>query len=131
MPEPPPKNWNDLPAPDWEHLFYPQKDYQYFRQPIPADPSARTTAAWMADAAMLAYGRSGPALIPQPQFDSLFQRAGLICHRIGDWSGTAKGTQAFFAYRPQFAVLSFRGTEKDDWTDSLADLAILPVRESC
>jgi triacylglycerol lipase len=127
-------HWYDLPAPDWEHLFYPQRDYQYFREPLPqpilshiADP---VTGAWMADAAMLAYGRSGPDLIPTAQFDAFFTNAGLTCHKIGDWSENAKGTQAFFAYNATFAVLSFRGTEKDDWTDSLFDLAAFPVPET-
>jgi triacylglycerol lipase len=127
-------HWYELPAPDWEHLFYPQRGYHYFRQPL-APPvrshvADQVTAAWMADAAMLAYGRSGPDLIPLDQFDSFFKNAGLTCHRIGEWSATAKGTQAFFAYNADFAVLSFRGTEKDDWTDSLVDLTILPVRET-
>ncbi|MGC2110924.1 MAG: lipase family protein [Candidatus Korobacteraceae bacterium] len=127
-----PTNWYDLPAPDWQHLFYPQRGYQYFRQPLPdpIDADAPLTAAWMADAAMLAYGRTGSDLIPKLQFDSFLQRAGLTYQKIGDWSGTAHGTQAFFAYNAKFAVLSFRGTEKDDWTDSLVDLTLLPVRET-
>jgi len=122
------------PAPDWEHLFYPERDYEYFRRPFPsparshvADP---TTAAWMADAAMLAYGRSGPELLAPEKFSSFFERAGLQCETIGEWTDTSRGTQAFFASNAEFAVLSFRGTEKSDWTDSLVDLTLFPVRMS-
>ena len=125
------QHWSDLPAPTWNNLFYPTKDYQYFRQPQPSPDTAdmKTTAAWMADASMLAYGRSGPDLMPPEIFDGFLKSAGLSGQRIGDWSGTAKGTQGFFASNPKFAILAFRGTEKSDWTDLLADLAALPVNE--
>jgi triacylglycerol lipase len=133
------QNWYDLPPKDWEHLFYPQQDYQYFREPRPfpdaTDAQDRsqictaTTAAWMADAAVLAYDRSGENRIPPLAFDAFLGKATLKCHLIGDWGGTAKGTQGYFAYNPNFAVLSFRGTEKSDWTDLLADISTLPVKE--
>lgn len=84
----------------------------------------------MADAAMLAYGRSGPELLSPAKFKSLFDRLELKCEHIGEWGETARGTQAFFASNAVFAVLSFRGTERSDWTDSLVDLTILPVRMS-
>jgi len=126
-----PQHWYDEPLPTWDNLFYPTKDYQYFRQPEPSPEAAdlKTTAAWMADASMLAYGRSGPDLIPPETFDGFLKSAGLTSQRIGDWSGTAKGTQGFFASSPKFAILAFRGTEKSDWTDLLVDLAALPTRE--
>lgn len=76
---------------------------------------------------MLAYGRSGPELLAREKFNAFFDRAGLTCQTIGDWSDTARGSQAFFAGNADFAVLSFRGTERSDWTDSLVDLTILPV----
>jgi triacylglycerol lipase len=125
------QHWYDLPSPTWNNLFYPTKDYQYFRQPEPSPDTAdlKTTAAWMADASMLAYGRSGPDLIPSDKFDGVLKSAGLTGQRIGDWSPTAKGTQGFFASNPKFAILAFRGTEKSDWTDSLVDLMALPVKE--
>ena len=36
-----------------------------------------------------------------------------------DWRlvGRSQGHSSFFMYTPDFAVLAFRGTEKDDWTD--------------
>ena len=120
------------PAADWEHLFYPERDYAYFRRPLPAPARAHVrepiTAAWMADAAVLAYGRSGADLISPEKFSGFLKNAGLGYSTIGDWSGTAHGTQGFFANSADSAVLSFRGTEKSDWTDSLTDLNILPVR---
>jgi len=84
----------------------------------------------MADAAMLAYNRSGPDPIPLIRFREILEAAGFASpDLIGDWSGGPKGTQAFFAHTPNFAVLAFRGTEKDDWTDLAADLATWPVAE--
>ena len=126
-----PQHWGDRPLPTWDNLFYPTKDYQYFRQPTPSPETAdvKTTAAWMADASMLAYGRSGPDLMPTDKFDGFLSSGGLTGQRIGDWSGTAKGTQGFFASNPKFAILAFRGTEKSDWTDLLVDLMALPVKE--
>ncbi len=131
--------WDDLPPADWAHLFYPQRDYQYFREVLPgADIKAAIgtprLAAYMADAAVLAYDRSGPDVIPfgsGEQFDGFLHRAELDDkHLIGDWRAGAKGTQGFFAFNSKFAVLSFRGTEKNDWTDLLVDLSILPVKET-
>ena len=137
--QPPSHAWNDLPPKDWEHLFYPARDYQYFREPQPftgtadvqkpSDVCTPNTAAWMTDAAVLAYGRSGPDPIPPLKFDDFLSKAGLKVHLIGDWGGTAKGTQGYFAYNSKFAVLSFRGTEKSDWTDLLVDLTAIPVKE--
>jgi Lipase (class 3) len=45
---------------------------------------------------------------------------------IGNWNG--QGTQAYFATNDDFAILAFRGTEKDDPTDQLddADLFLVP-----
>lgn len=122
------------PTPDWEHLFYPELGNEYFRQPLASSARSHiadlTTAAWMADVAMLAYGRSGPELLSPAKFKSFFDRVGLKCEPIGGWSETAGETQVFFASNTEFEVLSFRGTERSDWTDSLVDLTVLPVRMS-
>jgi hypothetical protein len=79
---------------------------------------------------MLAYGRSGPDPIPGTQVASIVKDAGFVqCNLLGDWSAGARGTQGYFAYRDDFAVLAFRGTEKDDWHDLAADLPTWPVDE--
>ena len=123
----------------WRSVFYPPQDYSYFAQP-PAFEAANFVgrlnvlkAAWMADAATLAYARSGPARIVAAQLGDILQRAGFMhWDLLGDWSGGSTATQAYFAYTNEFAVLTFRGTEKDDWRDMAADLAawLVPVDES-
>ncbi len=131
--------WFDFPAIDWESLFHPTFSYQYFRQrlPIPeltgtASPSeicTPLTAAWVADAAMLAYGRDGDGVMDLLEFDELLNGIQLRGHRIGNWSPDAKSVKAFFAYNQQFAVLAFRGTKKINWINSAVDLAAFPVSE--
>lgn len=128
----------------WKNLFYPpEKDeYAYFahagRYPfLAADvPEAQrylVKAAWAADAAMLAYGRYGPTPIPQDEFQGIVAGAGMTQGEfIGDWQPGAKGTQGFFAVDAsgQFAILAFRGTERDDladvWSDAKAWLSDEP-----
>jgi hypothetical protein len=117
----------------WKNLYYPpeKNEYVYFEAgtQYPFTQSADTRAAWAADAAMLAYGRYGQALIPESDFSNILRSAGFAHHQlIGDWSGGA-GTQAFFAYNGGFAILSFRGTERDDPSDSATDADIVPVPE--
>jgi hypothetical protein len=120
----------------WRSVFYPIPDYKYFEMPAEFDKSPKTgklnllKAAWMADASMLAYGRSGPDLIPAAGLKAIFDGAGFQFELLGDWSGGARGTQAYFAQANDFAVLAFRGTEKDDWKDLAADLATWPVTEN-
>ena len=118
----------------WRSVFYPPPDYPYFER-APAFTSAPLTgrlnvlkAAWMADAAMLAYDRSGPDPIPVMRFAKNSRDSRFYSFRFDRrWSGGPKGTQAYFAYTPEFAVLAFRGTEKNDWKDLAADLATWPV----
>ena len=123
-----------LPPNTWRNLFYPpEKDqYTYFGpgQQYGFSTSPDTKAAWAADAAMLAYGRYGPNPIPVAEFDAILKAAGFTHHQlIGDWSPGAAGTQAYFAYNESFAILAFRGTERDDPSDSVTDADILPVPE--
>jgi hypothetical protein len=64
------------------------------------------------------------------QFARILENAGFEhFDLLGDWSGGPKGTQAYFAHTKEFAVLAFRGTERDDWRDLAADLATWPVDE--
>jgi triacylglycerol lipase len=117
----------------WRNVFYPLPNYNYFEMPPEFDKAPMAgklnllKAAWMADASMLAYGRSGPDVIPPDRLKEIFDAAGFQFELLGDWSPGKPGTQGYFAYTSDFAVLAFRGTEKDDWKDVLADLVIWPV----
>ena len=133
-----PSNWYDFPAIDWDSLFHPHFSYRYFRQPLslpsPADITSSNvctplTAAWMADAALLAYGGVGEQYIDLLEFDALLDGAQLRGHRLGNWAPDAKSVKAIFAYSSRFAVLSFRGTKSVNWVNSAVDLAAFSVRE--
>src|SRR5215467_3373297 len=104
------------PPKTWRNLFYPPADYGYFAQAKNYPFQTGNTyvkAAWAADTAMLAYGRRGPQIIPPFEFAAILIQAGFDHHAlIGDWSEGAEGTQAYFAYNDDFAILAFRGTER-------------------
>lgn len=127
-----------LPPPrKWRTVLYPLADYRYFAEPPEFDSSASVgrlnllKAAWMADAAMLAYGRSGEQLLGETGVQEILRELGGFTEveTLGDWSGGAKGAQGYLAMREEFAVLAFRGTEADDWRDFAANLATWPVHE--
>src|SRR5215831_8374892 len=112
-----------MPRPDppvqWRSVFYPPPNYLYFERPPLFAASSKIgrlnllKAAWMADASALAYARSGPDPIPVGKVADILKAAGFATPEFfGDWSGGPKGTQALFANTQEFAVLSFRGTEK-------------------
>ena len=111
------------PAATWDNLFYPPPDYQYFRKPA-GDFTARSNLrdAWLTDAAILAYGRRGKTRMEQSELDKIFDTAGLKATYLGPWFPSKEGTQGFFASNADFAILSFRGTEKDDPSDLRSDL---------
>lgn len=119
------------PAKTWGNLFYPPADYVYFAQAAQFPFSGGSTlvkAAWAADAAMLAYGKRGPASIPAGDFDGIVMGAGFAQPvRIGNWQ--AEGTQGYFARRDDFAMVAFRGTEPKDPKDFLTDVEAIPVEE--
>jgi hypothetical protein len=113
-------------AATWDNLFYPPPDYSYFRNP--ADDFTRRTRlrdAWLTDAAILAYGRRGKTRMEQGELDSIFRAAGFAAKYLGPWFPAGEGTQAFFASSHDFAVLSFRGTERDDPSDLVSDLRVM------
>src|SRR5258708_28086402 len=130
----------DMPQRLWRNVFYPPPNYVYFEKRPLEFSSSRSSgtigklnllkAAWTADAAMLAYGKSGPDSIPLAQFAKTLDAAGFVHYDLlGDWSGGPKGNQGYFANTTEFAVLPFRRTERDDWRDLAADLATWPVAE--
>ena len=80
---------------------------------------------------MLAYARYGARPMTPAELDDNFRRAGLTYETIGgtpaNWN--APGTQAIFASCADFALCTFRGTEKDDPADVKSDADILLVHE--
>jgi triacylglycerol lipase len=117
--------------PTWKNLFYPpeRNQYQYFAHaatyPFPATGAApeqryRVKAAWAADAAMLSYAHSGEQAMLFDEVKALVKDAGMtVCEQVGEW--TRHGTQGFFASNNDFAILAFRGTERDDPDDVAMD----------
>lgn len=107
-----------LPADTWDNLYYPPADYQYFEnsdrfdfEPGAPDFSWKN-AWWLAEASLLAYVKRKPwnevkAILGAARFDDATQ--------IG--ADPAKSTKGFIAWRSgaiPFAVVAFRGTDKDD-----------------
>lgn len=127
--------------PTWKNLFYPPErdEYTYFafaaKHPFPGPkvqgvPFNPARAAWSADAAMLAYGRFGATAMAVEEVHSILANAGFSQHElIGNWAPDEKGTQGFFASNGDFAILSFRGTERGDLGDLIWDMEPLTVAE--
>ncbi len=131
-----PRKHTELLPGSLKNLFYPPEkgEYTYFSraQECPFVSGGVTTkAAWAADAAMLVYARYGQTRMTDAEFDENLRRGNLSHVKIGgtpaNWN--APGTQGVFASCDQFAILVFRGTEKDDPTDFLYDADILPIHE--
>jgi triacylglycerol lipase len=118
-----------LPADTWKHLFYPPEDYKYFEscEQFDFEPGAAAfswrNAWWLSDAALLAYVKDWTLVkssLIAARFDSMSQ--------IGP--DPAKSTKGFFASRSgpvPFAVLAFRGTDKDDDRNARTDADTLPL----
>jgi hypothetical protein len=78
----------------------------------------------------VAYGRSQETRLTTLQLSAILSAAGFVDFQlIGRWD-SAKGTQGYFASRPDSAVLAFRGTEPDDWTKLLTDFSAAQSRPS-
>lgn len=112
--------------PTWDNLFYPPdlNEYTYFRQPM----TGANVKGWMADAAVLAYDRSRRELMHYETFHGIFVAAGFMDSKLIQKSDLLRSTQMYFAHRPEFAILAFRGTEKGNWKNFLSDFDALPVR---
>jgi len=127
-----------------QNLFYPPRrgEYTYFERAlqvpfvVPEDASFSGTlistrniakAAWAADASMLAYARYGQDRMTDDDLRGNFRNGGLKIQTIGendsDWN--APGTQAVFALSNDFAILAFRGTERDDPHEVISDADIM------
>jgi len=121
------------PKPD--DLYFPpaRPDYVYFEGP-PFQPSAGfhyANASWAADASMFAYARYGKDRSNDAEFKGILSKAGFaITETIGDcFIDNASTARGFFAGNDTFALLAFRGTEKDNAHDIEADLDLIPSEE--
>jgi triacylglycerol lipase len=119
-----------LPADTWDNLYYPPPDYQYFEnsnrfdfEPEAADFSWKN-AWWLAEASLLAYVKKKPwddvkAILAAADFSDAKQ--------IG--ADPSKSTKGFIAWQTRnspFAVVAFRGTDKDDSRNLETDLDTWP-----
>jgi len=118
------------PRPDY--LYYPpaRGDYVYFEGPSfdPFSGFHYANASWAADAAMFAYARYVRDRSTEDEFKRILRGAGFaITETIGDcFVDNASMARGFFAGNDTFAILSFRGTEKDNPHDIGADLDLIP-----
>jgi triacylglycerol lipase len=113
------------PAPKYslELVLHPERDATYVHfegsasHPFEPAPTGfpRVNAWWLAEAALLAYWDPQEAA-------GIFQQAGLESeyHRVAS-------TDCYLAWHPDFVLVAFRGTEPDEWKDSLTDANLLLV----
>jgi hypothetical protein len=118
-----------LPADTWNNLFYPPRGYSYFENSDRFDfePDAPAfswkNAWWLADAALLAYVKDWPAvkdILTKARFDDTKQ--------VGP--DPVLSTKGFFASRAgaaPFAIVAFRGTDKDDPRNAATDADTVPA----
>src|SRR6266516_1192348 len=117
-----------LPDDTWDNLYYPPPTYSYFENSARFDfePGAPDfswkNAWWLADASLLAYVKKWDdvkTILAAGGFDDAKQ--------IG--ADPAKSTKGFIAWRSgpsPFAVVAFRGTDKDDRRTLDTDKDLLP-----
>jgi hypothetical protein len=105
-----PKQHKELPEPTPVNLAPPHPDYTYFESANenPFRPEATgfdpVNAAWLADAALLAYGLGD--LIPRKVGD-----AGLTGAEVEEFAD--RGTECFVLHTPEVILGAFRGTQVD------------------
>jgi triacylglycerol lipase len=119
MPKPFPPTPRDV-----VNVFHPERDTSYVHfergdqhpfQPDPPGGFLRVNAWWLADAALLSYWPPAQAL-------RIFRGAGFECEP--DDGTTA--TNYYLAWRPGCLLVAFRGTQPDQWQDSLDDINVGP-----
>jgi hypothetical protein len=80
---------------------------------------SRVNAWWLADASWIAYTHEATTVR-----DVLRSRAGMDdCELVA-----AGGTQCYVAHRDSFAIVTFRGTQPDDWNDLFNIARFVPKR---
>ena len=112
-----------LPTPSLHLTLHPEQDreYRHFENgaahPFRGDESlmTRCNAWWLADAALLSYW-------PAKEAVKRFGSAGFEARALDGGS-----TNVYVAVAPSGLIVSFRGTQPNDWGDVLDDLAFVPV----
>ncbi len=114
-----------LPEDSWQNLFYPPSDYKYFENAghFRFEPGAAAfswkNAWWLADMSLLAYvkewGRDVKPALQLAGFDQV-EQIGL------QQNMSTKGFMASRSGPDPFAVVAFRGTDRDDSRTTLTDL---------
>ena len=134
------------PQKEFDRLFGPQIDHPYFckRRGMPyvfkheSDVFEMVNAAWLADAALLAYVPNH--LDNRRNFDiANLTRAGWKVNFVSQTLKSAgfhkvkffnrKGTQCFVAHNKKAVIVSFRGTEVKEFADLIHDGMFLPSLE--
>jgi hypothetical protein len=109
-----------VPPAKFSQIAPPNENYTYFeeRERNPFVPGATAfnlvNAGWMADFALLAYG-------DENFINDKFNRSGLTAAGFKLKFFSRQTTQCFVAHNEEFAVLSFRGTEIDNFMGAFAD----------
>lgn len=120
-----------LPADTYENLYHPPAGYTYFENAAqhPFDAKAAgfspVNAWWLADAAVLAYEKDSATV------NHWLHAAGLPeAQPFGNWEPIGWEPRAFVASTDAFSIVSFRGTQRNNFPDVLADLEAKPVPEN-
>ncbi|MDX6613104.1 MAG: triacylglycerol lipase [Blastocatellia bacterium] len=109
-----------VPPATFSQIVPPNENYTYFEdhQSHPFVAQATTfdlvNAAWMADFALLAYG-------DETFIKEKLDRSGLTAAGFNLKFFSSQTTQCFVAHNDEVAVLSFRGTEIDNFMGAFAD----------
>jgi triacylglycerol lipase len=122
-----------VPPAKFSQIVPPNANYTYFedKEPYPFNPNAigfdLVNAGWLADFALLAYGE-------EDFISGRLEASGLTAAGFAFKFFTRQTTQCFVAHNEAFAVLSFRGTEIDNFMGAFADWArnldFKPVEDS-
>jgi triacylglycerol lipase len=111
-----------LPPSTLDELRPPNRNYRFFedQQNNPFKPEATNfelvNAWWLAEAALLAYANENA-------IDQAFEEAGLKAAGFAVQSLSGLNTQCFVAHNDSFIIVSFRGTEIDNFWGSVLDWA--------
>ncbi len=119
-----------LPPDTYENLYHPPVGYKYFENAAqhPFNPRAArfspVNAWWLADTAVLAYEKDSATV------NNWLRAAGLPdMLPFGNWEPIGWEPRAFVTSTDSFAIVSFRGTQRNNFPDLLADLKAKPVPE--